>query len=106
MPKSAKVISDTSSIDTTYEHLCVMLSEAAVVGVESLKSIRLMGQLQGKQMMILLDSGSSTSFISSELADDLIGVTTWEIQGLTFYSDFKVLPLLHFDVILGYDWLE
>jgi hypothetical protein len=25
---------------------------------------------------------------------------------LQFYSDFKVLNLQHFDVILGYDWLE
>jgi hypothetical protein len=130
MPEVAEVRSDTSSIDATSEHLCVMLSEAAVAEVESLKSMRLMGQLQGKQMMILIDSGSSTS-ISSKLAVDLIGVTllphplsvkvasgapmqcsaqlknaAWEIHGLTFYSDFKVLPLLHFDAILGYDWLE
>jgi hypothetical protein len=25
---------------------------------------------------------------------------------LVFLSDFKVLPLQHFDLILGYDWLE
>jgi hypothetical protein len=30
----------------------------------------------------------------------------WAVQGYKFYSDFKVLPLQHFDVILGYDWLE
>jgi hypothetical protein len=27
-------------------------------------------------------------------------------SGAQFYSDFKVLPLQHFDIILGYDWLE
>jgi hypothetical protein len=25
---------------------------------------------------------------------------------LVFLSDFKVLPLQHFDLIVGYDWLE
>jgi hypothetical protein len=30
----------------------------------------------------------------------------WELQGCTFTYDFKVSPLVHFDVILGYDWLE
>jgi hypothetical protein len=28
------------------------------------------------------------------------------VQGCQFNSDFKVLPLLYFDIILGYDWLE
>jgi hypothetical protein len=28
------------------------------------------------------------------------------MQGCHFCSNFKVLPLQHFDVVLGYDWLE
>jgi hypothetical protein len=28
------------------------------------------------------------------------------MQGCQFCSYFKVLPLQHFDVVLGYDWLE
>jgi hypothetical protein len=79
----------------------------------------------------LLDSGSSNTFISGVLAAQLSGVSPfsrtlsvqvadgavvactqqfkaaeWEVQGYKFCSDFTVLPLLHFDVILGYDWLE
>jgi hypothetical protein len=84
-------------------------------------------------ILMLVDSGSSNTFISAQLAAKMTGVsqlvqplsvkvanglsmkcqsqfqfqnTLWEIQGLQFYSDFKVIPLQYFDVILGYDWLE
>jgi hypothetical protein len=82
-------------------------------------------------ILILVDSGSSNTFISAQLATKMTGVSrliqplsvkvangivmqcqlqfqnkVWEVQGLQFQSDFKVLPLQHFDVILGYDWLE
>jgi hypothetical protein len=30
----------------------------------------------------------------------------WEVRGYEFTSDFKVILLQHFDVVLGYDWLE
>jgi hypothetical protein len=76
MPESIEVLSyDSNSPHTSSEDMCVVLSEVAVAGVESLKSMRLLGQLQGKQMMILLNSGRSTSFISSQLATDLMGVS-------------------------------
>jgi hypothetical protein len=44
--------------------LCLCLSEAAVLGVESPKSMRLVGQIQGHSVMILVDSGSSHTFVS------------------------------------------
>jgi hypothetical protein len=30
----------------------------------------------------------------------------WEVQGLHFISDCKVLPLQYYDMILDFDWLE
>jgi hypothetical protein len=30
----------------------------------------------------------------------------WEVQGIQFISNCKVLPLQHYDMILGFDWLE
>lgn len=30
----------------------------------------------------------------------------WRIQGYVFQQDLKVLPLQHYDMILGMDWLE
>jgi hypothetical protein len=29
----------------------------------------------------------------------------WQIQGLQFCSDRKILPLQHIDMVLGFDWL-
>jgi hypothetical protein len=81
-------------------------------------------------MLILLDSGSSHTFISAKLAaalshpglarlqkplvvkvasgtsldcDSQITQAMWEIQGLQFYSDMKVIHLDHFDMVLGFD---
>lgn len=31
---------------------------------------------------------------------------SWHIDNHEFISDFKILPLAHFDIILGMDWLE
>jgi hypothetical protein len=30
---------------------------------------------------------------------------SWHIQGISFSFDLKVIPLEHFDMVLGYDWL-
>jgi hypothetical protein len=79
-------------------------------------------------MLILLDSGSSHTFVDFMLASKLSGVSElqralpvrvangdtvscklqfiqaeWELQGLKFSSDLKVLSLQHFDMVLGYD---
>jgi hypothetical protein len=51
--------------------LCAFLSEAAAKGVESSRSMRLIGQIPGHEMVILLDSGSSHTFLSSALASKL-----------------------------------
>jgi hypothetical protein len=89
--------------------LCMVLSEAVVVGKESSRSMRLLGQIQGHDVLILVDSGSSHTFISATLANDLSGVSQlhsalavkvangnslicslqlqqakWEVQGLNF----------------------
>jgi hypothetical protein len=85
--------------------------------------------IQGRDIVILLDSGSSSTFISSAIAAQLAGVSpldkplsvkvasvqklhcvsqlrqaVWSIQELQFSSDLQVLPLDHFDMILGYNW--
>lgn len=82
-------------------------------------------------MVMLIDSGSSHSFVSSNLAAKMIGVTLlpqpvtvhvanggkvpctqvfksagWSVQGYKFFTDFRVFPLLTYDVVLGMDWLE
>lgn len=80
--------------------------------------------------MILLDSGSSSSFISQELVaqlqihsvtcaplavwvangaimqcSSLVPSVVWTIDQYHFTHDLKVLPLDSYDIILGMDWL-
>jgi hypothetical protein len=86
---------------------------------------------EGHDVVILVDSGSSHSFLSTSLAPKLGGESVlpkplqvkvangdklqckvhflqaaWSMQGYQFCTDFKVLPLQHYDMILSYEWLE
>lgn len=90
----------------------------------------LLGSIQGEHIRLLIDSGSSHTFISSELASKLSGVSSipfplkvqvanghtllcnscifqaiWTISAYEFCSDLKVLDLSSFDTIVGMDWL-
>jgi hypothetical protein len=82
-------------------------------------------------MVILVDSGSSHSFVDLSLAQLLSGVSPtlrpvqvqvangqiikcdielkqacWSIQNLNFVIGLKFLPLPYYGMILGIDWLE
>lgn len=84
--------------------------------------------MQGHPAKILVDSGSSHTFINHFFAAKLSGISLlaqplkvkiadgqlihcdshilkldWSIQGCTFQSDAKVLSLAHFDIIVGMD---
>jgi hypothetical protein len=112
-------------------HLYVCLSVAAASGIEFSYSMRLEGVIQGHVVVILIDSGSCHTFVSSKVTMQLPGGSSlntpfavqvasrstlsyegqikrveWFIQGYKFISDLKILPLQHFDVILGYNWLS
>lgn len=79
---------------------------------------------------ILLDSGSSSSFISESIANQLVRIQlepsdcsvqvagggilksaavirqlSWCIGDCHFQSDFRLLPLASFDMVVGMDWL-
>jgi hypothetical protein len=57
------------------DQICLAISEAALSGKESPKTLKLRGTIQGIQILILVDSGSSHSFLSVQVADQLQGVT-------------------------------
>uniref|UniRef100_A0A0A8XT76 Retrotransposon gag domain-containing protein n=1 Tax=Arundo donax TaxID=35708 RepID=A0A0A8XT76_ARUDO len=107
------------------------ISKEAVVGTEAARTIRFISKIQGKDALTLLDSGSFNCFISEVLAQQLSGEIvpvkpmrvrvagggimyccaelrncTWEVQGHKFISNFRILPLGCYDVIIGMDWLE
>lgn len=109
----------------------LVVSECVVSGTMGKKTIRLQGLIQNHEVLILIDSGSSNSFISQQLVEKLglavtdiplsqviiadggvmqcdklaIGVEWW-CQGHSFTNDLKVLKLGGYDIILGMDWLE
>uniref|UniRef100_A0ACD5TFA2 Uncharacterized protein n=1 Tax=Avena sativa TaxID=4498 RepID=A0ACD5TFA2_AVESA len=120
---SAKAETDTGSE-------LMHLSQAAAEGGVAATTMRLQGLMQNQQVMMLVDSGSSHTFISAELVDklqcssrhiaplrvkvangglmhcntELVDVEWWT-QGVRFTTSFKVLPLGSYDIILGFDWL-
>nr|XP_025875985.1 uncharacterized protein LOC4347143 isoform X1 [Oryza sativa Japonica Group]XP_025875986.1 uncharacterized protein LOC4347143 isoform X1 [Oryza sativa Japonica Group]XP_025875987.1 uncharacterized protein LOC4347143 isoform X1 [Oryza sativa Japonica Group] len=121
------------SVDTVsepVEPVFMAISYQAVTGTESLTSFRLNGWVQGYELLMLVDSGSSHSFIDITVAQKLQGIQClqhvvsvkvadggviscsqyipgcdWWTQGQIFKTDFKVLPLGCYDIILGMDWL-
>jgi hypothetical protein len=107
------------------------LSISAAQGTDTAQTIRLVGTLFQQPVVLLLDSGSSSSFVSQSLAAKLPHWTplsepgqvrvangnilqcTHElldcpltIQGHCFSVNLKILPLMCYDIILGMDWLE
>jgi hypothetical protein len=60
--------------DNLDEHLFLTLSMAALSGLPAPKTLSLSGVIQGLKARILVDSGSSHSFISDNLAVQLFGV--------------------------------
>jgi hypothetical protein len=93
--------------------------------------IQLQAFINNHEVLLLVDSGSSTSFINRQLASKLnasqplptacrvnvadgsqqrcseyIPKCQWSSQGHQFHTDLKIITLGAFDVILGMDWLE
>jgi len=118
---------DSSSSD---EEL-LSLSFAASEGIQGKRSMRLHGLISNQNVLILIDSGSSHTFISPSAVERLkcqlqpasvVHVTaangaklpssqmvpqiSWYSQGHTFSTTARVLDLSHYDIILGMDWLE
>jgi hypothetical protein len=115
--------------ETTSEDQQVFLaiSLSAVTGTPAPRTVQFLGSVQGNSLTILLDSGSSSSFLSASAAARLQNVAAqanpctvriagggtldspstllsvpWSIGQYAFTSDLCVLPLAAFDM----GWLE
>lgn len=113
------------------ESTCLALSSEALKGGMVKRALQLYGVMQHNNITILVDSGSTNSFISEQLVtkldntilvpvhipvkvadgtiiqcSSLLSQATWSVQQCSFTQDLKVLPLSSYDVILGMDWLE
>lgn len=123
--------SDTIDTQSETASECHIISRAAVQGSVAPETIRLQGLVQQQQVLMLVDSVSSHSFISADLAVRLQGVCVTSnvlkvkiadggqllcnqaiakckrsVQEHKFCTDLKVLPLGCYDMIIGMDWLE
>lgn len=108
----------------------VELSMHAINGSLGSGTLKLKGRLRNMPILILLDTGSTTTFLSSrlveELSMDVVPITgmkislangskvtydqmcyeiPWEMGGSTFKFDFRVLDLGTYDLMLGTDWM-
>jgi hypothetical protein len=110
---------------------CCMLSAHALSGTEAPAALRLPVTVGNQVMILLLDSGSSASFISQNFVD-CVGLKTvqvlaiqvkmandqiiqsdqmvpnlqWHCQGMDFHTDLRVLYLGVHDGVLEKDWLD
>jgi hypothetical protein len=113
------------------QELELQLSLAAVSGAENSNSMRVRAIHNKQVMLILVDSGSSATFISSSMVatlglhpvackraqvkvangetlfgDFYVPQVKWSANGHLFSTDMRILELSAFDAILGYDWLK
>lgn len=123
-------VSDTTETPPLPEAV-IAISRQALSGGVAPKAFQLRAWIQGREVLMLVDSGSSTSFINSSFARQLSGVRSlsrvckvrvadggelactaeipdcvWCTQGREFTIDMKLLPLGTYDAILGMDWLQ
>ena len=104
------------------------LSASAASSALAPHTMQFLGLLADRSVLILVDSRNSHSFISSAIADNLRPLPApssvrvadgglvaciaelpdmeWAVQGHSFHSTLRVLPLSPYDVILGMDWLS
>jgi hypothetical protein len=108
-----------------------MLSAHALTGQEAPAALKLPVTVGNQVMLLLVDSGSSHSFINKNFVES-IGVQTvpipavpvklangqlvhcaqlvpqlsWTCQGASFATDLRVLELGAYDGVLGKDWLD
>ncbi|XP_039003082.1 uncharacterized protein LOC120129711 [Hibiscus syriacus] len=102
----------------------------AITGCIGHNTLRIQGTIQGKPLNILIDNGSTHSFLTHKWVDIGIQIKTpyplaitvangqqlfssahcnkveWQMQGHTFLHDFRLLKLGGSDMVLGVDWMK
>jgi hypothetical protein len=107
------------------------LSINALAGSQGDNTICLRALVQNQVMLLLVDSGSSNTFVNANFmhrlncstvpippvsvkiangefleCDRMVPQLQWWAQGHMFQTDMRVLPLGGYDAILGVDWLK
>ncbi|XP_039019648.1 uncharacterized protein LOC120151187 [Hibiscus syriacus] len=106
------------------------ISMNAITGCIGHNTLRIQGSILGKLMNILIESGSTHSFLTPQWAKAGIQVNTpyplaitvangqqlystarcnkvgWQMQGHSFVHDFRLLQMGGSDMVLGVDWMK
>lgn len=118
----------TETTDDSTEQLCLALSHDARMGSQTHRTISFSGSIQGTPIVVLVDSGSSVSFLSSSVAalfpqlprapmlasvkvangqllhcHSSIPSYEFSLGEYTFQHDLRILQLDSYDLILGMD---
>lgn len=113
------------------DEFLMCISKVATTGQTTPHTIRLLGRIAGRSVLILADSGSSHSFVSDAVAEHLqdrvqwvdpisvkiaiggvlhckgiIPSCEWTMQEHSFKTDLRILSLGCYDMIVGMDWLQ
>jgi hypothetical protein len=120
----------TEEVFEPEQQIMMVLSMAAWVGQDTPGTFWMQGMLQNQELLVLIDSGSSHTFLNAKSLPLLQGVdklsapitvqvangqilkcehylpaATWVMSGVQFSADLKFLPLPSFDLVVGMDWL-
>jgi hypothetical protein len=120
---------EATLVDTVEEEPEISLN--AIMGTPTPKTMRLIGGLMNRKVIVLIDLGSTHNFVDVHLAN-LLGiqpkgqaaikvwiangqevtswgkssVTTLKLQGIEFEVELYVIPLAGCDLVLGIQWLR
>ena len=125
-----EVLNDLATEDALHEDFC-QLSLNALSSTDKYDCIKLRTKVKNKTMLMLVDSGSTHSFISSNFVqlaqlptipipprkvklangewittNRMVSQLPCYCQGQTFTTDMIVLDMNPYDAILGFDWLR
>ena len=125
-----EVLKQLDMEDALAEEFCT-LSLNALAGTEHGEAMKLRSLVKNKVFLLLVDSGSSHSFVSSTflqrvgivpvpappkqvrvangdilISDKCVPDLAWWIQGHSFVTYMRVLDMPAYDAILGFDWLS
>lgn len=81
-------------VDDTEAQVLFAVSVSAITGKSTVNAIQFQGLVQGRPACILLDSGSSHTFVSSHFADQLQGQSTFSPALHVKIADGKFLAYL------------
>lgn len=130
MPLTEEVLDQLTKEDELVHAFC-QLSLNAISGTEAGEAFKIRAIVNKKVMVLLIDSGSSHSFVSKHfldsvgivprpskpyqsqvangaqlICDQIVPAMEWWSQGYTFQQEMKVIELGAYDAILGMDWLK